>query len=58
LIAGAIPRSLAMISSNVISTTSLMARYYSVFQFTRTIVASPEAAWFETREDALLTMRV
>ena len=30
----------------------------SVFRFTRIIVAFPEASWFETREDALLTMRV
>ena len=30
----------------------------SVLRFTRIIVASPEATWFETREGALLTMRV
>jgi hypothetical protein len=29
-----------------------------VFRFTRIIVDSPEASWFETREGALLTMRV
>ena len=30
----------------------------SVFQFARIMIASPVASWFETREDALLTMRV
>jgi hypothetical protein len=29
-----------------------------VENFTRIVVASAEASWFETREDALLTMRV
>jgi len=36
----------------------IMAVSQSVFRFTRIIAASPEAAWFETREGALLTMRV
>jgi hypothetical protein len=31
---------------------------WSVFRFNRIIVASPDTSWFETREDALLTMRV
>jgi hypothetical protein len=30
---------------------------YTVSRFGRTTVASPEASWFETREDALLTTR-
>ncbi|MGH6704874.1 MAG: hypothetical protein ACREC2_14210, partial [Bradyrhizobium sp.] len=33
-------------------------RAYRVFGFCRITVASPAASWFETREDALLTMRV
>jgi hypothetical protein len=31
---------------------------WRVFRFARIIAGSPVASWFETREDALLTMRV
>jgi hypothetical protein len=38
--------------------TTFGDRDQSIFRFARIIAASSVASWFETREDALLTMRV
>jgi hypothetical protein len=38
--------------------SKLLVPVQGAFRFTRIIAASPGASWFETREGALLTMRV